>query len=120
MLNPTSMPEVFPGHTVKTPAKTPTARAPGKTSSATPTPDNQPLQPSDGWATKSLQKPKPRGESRPLRSLEIPMVKAQGSPKNKVKAAGDKPKRRPLAALLSPVIATAAGRKLEEQVQVAI
>ena len=84
------MPRGFPGPTVKTPAKTPTARR-GKTSSATPTPDNQPLQPSDGWATKSLQKPKPRGKGRPFQPGN-PYGRPKGS-KNKVKPL-EKPKRK--------------------------
>ena len=85
------MPRGFPGPTVKTPAKTPTARR-GKTSSATPTPDNQPLQPSDGWATKSLQKPKPLARQNQAFQPGNPYGRPKGS-KNKVKPL-EKPKRK--------------------------
>jgi hypothetical protein len=47
------MPRGHPGLTVKTPTKTPKANM-------------EALQPSGGWATRSLQKPKPRGKGRPF------------------------------------------------------
>ena len=71
------MPRGHPGLTVKTPTKTPITDL---------------LQPSGGWATRSLQKPKPRGKGRPFE----PGNPGGGRPKgSKTRTPLQKPWRKP-------------------------
>jgi hypothetical protein len=76
------MPRGHPGLTVKTPTKTPIT-------------EKEPLQPRGGWATRSLQKRKPRGEGRPFEPGNPGGGRPKGSKtRTPLQKALEKPKQR--------------------------